>query len=263
VKRRLKADPEVAGAVADRSGQKSATKRPGSIMSSNDEETTTVVKKRARKSLNQPRDVVHYETNSKVYAVCMGEYVPATMLREQGCFGYEVEFSTDGSVKNVPHEAVAPLSWVAAGQKCFVGDDEGIISATPADLTKGLFTVSVLDQEGDAVDQNGNRSKTKYVRWTALTFPLSTWRKERAVLLQEKQGIAKNTCSTVKSEFDRIIERESRNKSVLTPSSKTKVGRCNTTGGTTLRRSRSFPRHEPRIEPVSALKHEDVQKNDR
>ncbi|KHJ81923.1 hypothetical protein OESDEN_18388 [Oesophagostomum dentatum] len=46
VKRRLKADPEIAGAVADRSGQKSATKRPGSIMSSNDEETTTVVKKR-------------------------------------------------------------------------------------------------------------------------------------------------------------------------------------------------------------------------
>lgn len=33
--------------------------------------------------------------------------------------------------------------------QCFVGEDMGLIAATPADFSKGLFTVSILDQENN------------------------------------------------------------------------------------------------------------------
>ncbi|CAJ0600510.1 unnamed protein product [Cylicocyclus nassatus] len=139
--------------------------------------------------------------NANVFAAYFHVYYPAKILSADGCNGYKVEFLADHIIKNVPLEAIAPLTWVAVNQQCMVNGEEATITATPGNFENGLFTVTCLHQDEGPT--------TKFVRWNSLSFPLRTWHKERSQQLEAKIGVARRSPDQA-SRFDQICAKHKR-----------------------------------------------------
>ncbi|RCN47803.1 hypothetical protein ANCCAN_06140, partial [Ancylostoma caninum] len=191
------------------------------------------------------------EPNSNVYAVYFGTYYAALVLSGDGYDGYKVRFLNDGVIKNVPPEAVVPLSMVTIGQECLVGENAGIIAGKPADFSKGLFTVSLVDKDNKA-------EKNVYVRWSKLSFPLRTWRRERSRRMKQKLAITSSNIF-IKSELNTTFEEECCSSGITNLSEKrrrkSKVELENLT-----RSPRALRRRQPRLELTVGGKQEEAQK---
>ncbi|EYB97391.1 hypothetical protein Y032_0141g2243 [Ancylostoma ceylanicum] len=191
------------------------------------------------------------ESNSNVYAVYFGTYYAATVLSGDDYEGYKVKFLSDSVVKNVPPEAVVPLNLVRVGQECMVGENAGIIAGAPVVLSKGLFTVSLLDQ-------NNKAEKNVYVRWFELSFLLRTWQKERSRRMKQKVAVTSSNIF-IKCELNTTIDGEcSSSNAVNVPEKRRRQSKLEQQYLT--RSPRALRRRQPRLELTVGGKQEDAQK---